>query len=75
MFKYIAVMSNEELMQLSLIDKITAMPIYAEELLRGSQALQHVLEENNNKYSNHLLLAEDEQHVYLAPSPHKDSCL
>ena len=35
-FKYIAVMSNEELQQLGHIDKVKKMPIYADELIRGS---------------------------------------
>jgi hypothetical protein len=74
-FKYIAVMSNEELQQLSHIDKVLCMPIYAEELLKGAEAVVSAMDQNNNKFNNFLLMPDDEQQVYLAPSPTKDSIL
>ena len=37
------------------------MPIYADELIKGSQEIEGLMEENNNKFSNHLLMSDDEQ--------------
>ena len=37
------------------------MPIYPKELIQGSQTTVQQLEENNNKFSNLLLMPEDEQ--------------
>ena len=68
-FKYIAVMSNEELQQLSHIDKVKRMPIYASELIQGPNDVQKFMTENNNKFDNLKFMNDDEQQVYLAPSP------
>jgi len=44
------------------------MPIYPKELLLGSDKVLAHMEPNNNKFENLLVISEDEQQVYLAPS-------
>ena len=67
-FDYNPIISNEELENIDKINQIEWMPIYPKELIHGSQTTVQLLEENNNKFSNLLLMPEDEQQIYLAPS-------
>ena len=67
-FDYNPIISNEELEGIDQIGSIEWMPIYPKELVQGSQTTVQQLEENNNKFSNLLLMPEDEQQVYLTPS-------
>ena len=67
-FDYNPIISNEELESMHKIDEIEWMPVHPKELVQGSETTVQLLEENNNKFSNLLLMPEDEQQVYLAPS-------
>ena len=44
------------------------MPMYPVELLHGSEKTLQSLQPNNQKYENLLVMSEDEQQVYIAPS-------
>ena len=67
-FKYNPIISNEELETIKSISKVEMMPMYPVELLFGSQRSLEQTEVNNNKFENLLVISEDEQQVYLAPS-------
>ena len=60
-FDYNPIISNEELESIDKIHEIEWMPVHPKELVQGSQATVEQLEENNNKFSNLLLMPEDEQ--------------
>ena len=60
-FDYNPIISNEELDSIDTIDQIAWMPIYPKELVQGSLTTVQQLQENNNKFSNLLLMPEDEQ--------------
>lgn len=60
-FKYNPIISNEELETIKSISKIEMMPIYPKELLLGSEKTLALLEPNNNKFDNLLVISEDEQ--------------
>lgn len=70
-FEYNPIISNEELEKIESFSNIEWMPVYSKEVILGSittLSQQTKMLENNNKYKNLLLLNEDDQQVYLAPS-------
>jgi hypothetical protein len=69
-FDYKPIICKEELDLIENINLTEWMPIFSKEVLMGpAMTLEHINDDNNNKYKNLLFLQDDEQQVYIMPSP------